>query len=271
MVQSALLICIAYFIISYLDPYVLSWQCLNRPIVVAPIAGLILGDFTTGIIMGASLESIFMGISAIGGQIPADATTASIIAVAYTILTGSSVEAGIALSLPIGTVMASFNNLFTPVWAAFAPHWEKLAVEKPKHFVWQTMSFSAVMVLVPTVVLFIAVAFGVEGLNSLLAALPAWVMNGVTAASSMMVGVGFAILTTMIWSKETGYFFIVGYVLAKYLSLGTLPIAILGVAVAVTLFLHDKQLIDLNKKIDEKRPASDSIENESNDVGKDFF
>lgn len=97
MVSAALQICLAYYIIAILDPYIMSWQCLNRPIVVAPLAGLILGDFKTGIIMGASLESIFMGISAIGGSIPADATTSSIIAVAYTILTGADIEAGLAI------------------------------------------------------------------------------------------------------------------------------------------------------------------------------
>lgn len=66
MASAALSVCIAYYLISVLDPTVMSWQCLNRPIVVAPLAGLLLGDFRTGIIMGASLESIFMGISAIG-------------------------------------------------------------------------------------------------------------------------------------------------------------------------------------------------------------
>ncbi len=95
MAQAALKISILYFIISFLDPYILSWQTLNRPIVIAPLAGLILGDFQTGIIMGAGLESIFMGISAIGGQVPADATTASLIAVSFTVLTGASQEAGI--------------------------------------------------------------------------------------------------------------------------------------------------------------------------------
>lgn len=53
MVSAALQICLAYYIISILDPYIMSWQCLNRPIVVAPLAGLILGDFKTGIIMGS--------------------------------------------------------------------------------------------------------------------------------------------------------------------------------------------------------------------------
>lgn len=250
MVHAAVQICIAYYIISLLDPFILSWQCLNRPIVVAPIAGLILGDFHTGIIMGAALESIFMGISAIGGSIPADATTSSVIAVAYTILTGSNTEAGLALALPIGAVMASFSNIFTPLWASLAAYWEKLAINgSPKKFMTQVFAVNALMPLVNTIVLFLAIAFGVESLNSALASLPHWVMAGLGAASGMMLAVGFAILTSMIWSKEVGCFFFLGYVLVKYLNLGTLPIAIIGAVVAITLFFAEKRTIDLKNSL----------------------
>ena len=69
-ITAAIICAVVYAVINWLDPYTLSWQCLNRPIVVAPLVGLLLGDFQTGIIMGASLEAIFMGISAVGGSIP---------------------------------------------------------------------------------------------------------------------------------------------------------------------------------------------------------
>ena len=44
----------------------LGMAMLSRPIVVAPLAGLLLGDVQTGLIVGASLESIFMGVVNIG-------------------------------------------------------------------------------------------------------------------------------------------------------------------------------------------------------------
>lgn len=250
MLEAAIKICIVYYIISLLDPILLSWQCLNRPIVIAPLAGLVLGDFKTGIIMGGALESIFMGISAIGGAIPADATTSSVIAVAFTILTGTDIETGLALALPIGTAMAAFAGLFTPLWASLSAYWGKLAVEgSPKKFTKQVIAVSAVTPLINVIVLFVAIAFGIEGLNALLASLPAWVMTGLGAASGMMLAVGFAILTSMIWSKEVGYFFFLGYVLVKYLELGTLPIAIIGGVIAITLFFSEKSVIDLKNTL----------------------
>ena len=251
LVQSAILISVAYFVMSTIDPYFLSWQCLTRPIVIAPVVGLLLGDPVQGIIMGAGLEAIFMGISAIGGQIPADPTSASVIAVAYTILTGADTQAGLALALPIGTAMAAITfSLLTPVWGAIAPHWERLAASgNTRRFNAQVMGVSVLMNLIPTTVLFFAVAFGVGGLNSLLAALPSWVMAGLSAAGGMMVAIGFAILVSMIWSREAGAFFFLGYVLVAYLKLDVIPVAILGTVAALTLFFIDRDIIQAKSKI----------------------
>lgn len=271
MASAALSVCIAYYIISVLDPTVLSWQCLNRPIVVAPLTGLILGDFKTGIVMGASLESIFMGISAIGGSVPSDATTSSIIAVAYTVLTGATAEEGLAIAMPIGTVLASFSSLISSAIASpLAPHWEKLATTNIKQYNIQTIAWMLIQPLIMTAILFVCVAYGVEGLNAALNALPSWILTGLTASSSMMVGVGFAILTSMIWDKEVCMFFFVGYVFAAYLGLGTLPIAIIGAAIAVTLFFIDKKNVDLRKEFEEKLSHATVSSDNTNDE-EDFF
>ncbi|MBS5955728.1 PTS mannose/fructose/sorbose/N-acetylgalactosamine transporter subunit IIC [Lacrimispora xylanolytica] len=257
----ALIGTLTYWIFFVLDPYILSWQCLNRPIVVAPILGLLLGDFQTGIIMGASLESIFMGISAIGGSVPADALSASIVAVCYTVLTGSDVETGLAIALPIGTVMASLSSILLSFSSALAPYWEKLALSgKPGRFLTQNLIFSGLIYPLPNVIIiFLGIAFGVTGLNSALAALPPFVMTGLTAASSMMVAVGFAILISMIWSKDVASFFFVGYVMAKILKMDSLSIAIIGGAIAITMFFYEKQLIDVKNSMvaSEQRPSDD--------------
>ncbi len=250
MAGAALKICIVYFLLNYIDEICLSWQCLTRPIVIAPLAGLVLGDFRTGIIMGAELEAIFMGISAIGGVIAADATLSSVIAVAYTILTGATIADGVALAFPIGTVLTTVNNLSMSLIAnPMAAYWENLAVKDLKKFAVQNYLFAAAMKLIPTAVVFIAVAFGVDGLNKLLGALPPFVMTGLGAASGMMIAVGFAILTSMIWDNEVGIFFFVGYVMVAYLHMDTLAIAIIGAAIAITMFFSHKRVIDLKKEL----------------------
>lgn len=246
MVQTGLLCALAWIIVNGIDR-VFSFQTFIRPIVTATLTGLLLGDLQTGIIMAASLEAIFMGISAIGGSIPADACASSIIAVAYTISSGSDIETGLALAIPIGTIMATVNEMYKPVLASLAPYWERLAGSgNVKSFRIQTILCGIFVDKLPQgIILFVAIAFGIGGLETFIASLPAWVMSGLSAASTMMTGVGFAILTSMIWDKEIGGFFFVGFVLAKYLELGTLPIAILATVVAMMYFYNQKQISEL--------------------------
>ncbi len=223
-----------------------GWQCLMRPLVLAPLSGLIMGDLTQGIIIGAALESVYMGISSIGGATPADPPTAAIITTAFAILTDAGMEAAIALSIPIGTVMASFNNLCTPIWAGLAPMLTKQITNgKVKQFEITAHLLNLAAVTVPGIACMAAIALGVEGLQAFLNMMPAWVMTGLGAASSMMMAVGFGILTSMIWSNDIGYFFFFGYVLVKYLSMDILAVAILGAIFAVTIFLSEKKLNDL--------------------------
>jgi mannose/fructose/N-acetylgalactosamine-specific phosphotransferase system component IIC len=261
MAQSALTVVFVYWLLSAMDFTFTSWQVFTRPIVVAPITGLFLGDFHTGIVMGAALESIFMGISAIGGSVPADALSSSIIAVAFTVLTGASVEAGLAIALPIGTLMASFNSIFFSLYAGLAPYWENLAAKgNMKNFGFQVILFDLFFARIGSMIaLFMAVAYGVAGLNSFLATLPVWVMVGLGKASGMMTAVGFAIITSMIWNKEVGAFFFVGFVLAKYLSMPTLAIAILAGVVAVMYFFNEKKFVDLHNAGATRKPESEDF------------
>lgn len=261
MAQSALLVVLAYFILQALDTTLTSFQVFTRPIVAAPLVGLLLGDFRTGIIMGAALEAIFMGISPIGGSVPADALTSSLIAVSYTVLTGGDVEAGLAIALPIGTIMASLNGLFFSMFAGMAPYWEHLAEKGDmKKFGIQLVLFDMfVQRLAAMVTLYLAVAFGVESLNAFLGSLPVFIMTGLGKASGMMTAVGFAIITSMIWNKEVGIYFFAGYVLAKYLSLPTLAIAILALIVAVGYFYNEKKFVDLKASLSAGKQGSEDF------------
>lgn len=266
MIQNGLLVALAWIIVNGIDR-VMSWQTFARPIVTATVTGLLLGDLHTGIVMGASLEAIFMGISAIGGSVPADACAASVISVAMTILTGCDTETGLALAMPIGTLMATVNEMYKPVLASFAPFWENLAANGEMKKMRALMIFFAIFVdkLPHTLILFVATAFGIEGLQNFIASLPSWVVSGLSAAGGMMTGVGFAILTSMIWSNDVGGFFFVGFVLAKYVGLGTLPIAILLAVVAIMYFLNDKKILDA------KTANAGAAVTESANDEEDFF
>ena len=248
MLQSALICTFVFWLAGAMDFTCFSWALFTRPLICGPITGLLLGDLRTGIIMGGAIEGIYMGVSNIGGSTPADPCPATIIAVAYSILTGSDIATGVMLSLPIGTLMQSFTNILTPFYASLSVYWEKLAASgNTKKMGRQVVLFDLFLQrIAQMLVLFLSIAYGIEGIQTVFNSLPGWVLNGFNAASGMMTAVGFAILMTMIWSKEVGGFFFVGFVLAKYLGLGTLPIAILLAVVALCVFLNEKRFIEIS-------------------------
>ena len=248
-VQAAIACVFAYLLVSMIDNY-MAWQTCVRPIVVGPLVGLLLGDLNTGIVMGASLEAVFMGISAIGGVVATDALTGTILSIAYVIRVGgdSAVDAGMTLAMTAGVLMNSFDNMMKPVWSMMAPFWENMAAEaNPKKFRIWNLCFAPVRFLPKAIVLFVAVAFGVSGLEAALAACPAWVLTGLSAASSMMTAVGFGILLGMIWDPQICAFYFVGFVCAKSLGLSSLGIAVIGVCIALTYFFVQKNIVDATK------------------------
>lgn len=67
------------------DSRVFGMCMLDRPLVLGPLVGLILGDLQTGIIIGASLELVMMGVVGIGSATPPDTVSGSILATVFAI------------------------------------------------------------------------------------------------------------------------------------------------------------------------------------------
>lgn len=83
---------------------------LSRPIVIAPVAGFLLGDVYTGLIIGAIFELFWMDRAPIGIYIPPNDSVASAFAAALAILAGQSLGAvtkeltalAVLLAVPFG-------------------------------------------------------------------------------------------------------------------------------------------------------------------------
>ena len=70
-VSQALIVSLAFYIIQNIN-FVMANPMLNRPLVLCPIIGGLLGDLTTGLLLGASLEVMFLGVINVGGATCAD-------------------------------------------------------------------------------------------------------------------------------------------------------------------------------------------------------
>ena len=61
-----------------------------RPIVIGPIIGLIMGDLKMGLMVGCTIELMFLGQVFVGTALPPEETFSTIIATAFACISGST-------------------------------------------------------------------------------------------------------------------------------------------------------------------------------------
>ncbi|MBQ3375140.1 MAG: PTS sugar transporter subunit IIC [Erysipelotrichaceae bacterium] len=247
--KEALLVALAYWGTWMLDS-ITSNQTCTRPIVLGTVTGLLCGDLKTGITMGALLEAAYMGISGIGGALAADYRSATAIAVGLTILSGLSIEQGIAIASPIGLLCLSLMQVTIAISNLLEGFYMK-ALERgdvKKYNLIMTLHMLFVQHLVDTAVVFLCILFGTEAISAVFGNIPAWILNGLSAAGGMLVVVGLGLTTQAIWQKNTIVYVLLGFVLAKFVGLSTVVIAIIGVIIAYLSFESDFRFENLAAK-----------------------
>lgn len=243
--------------------YVGQWN-FDRPLVTGMIVGLILGDLKTGLIVGGTLEFMFLGAVAVGGAQPPNMGIAGLIGVSFAILAGLETAAAVALAFPFAVAMQGLITILITAMSFLMRLFDKAIdqmkpqlIERYYHWIFGTSLFVLYFVIV-----FAPLQFGVEAAQAAVGMMPAKVIHGLSVAGGMMPAIGFAILLNMIFKKEFIVFTIVGFVLASYLGLPILAIAALGFAVAVYDFYGNRKVEVLEKKLDSKS---------SSKVGEDNF
>ena len=68
MIESILLAIVAF--IASIDEYTFGASMMGRPLFISPIVGFILGDLQAGVVIGATLELMFMGSIMVGSATP---------------------------------------------------------------------------------------------------------------------------------------------------------------------------------------------------------
>ena len=79
-----------------------GYYVLQRPVVAGFLVGLVMGDPVQGAIIGGTINLIFLGHMSVGGSIPSDMALAGYVGTAFALALNTSLEAALALALPIG-------------------------------------------------------------------------------------------------------------------------------------------------------------------------
>lgn len=225
----------------------IGFSMLNRPIVVGALVGLFLGDLQTGVVIGASLEAVFMGVVNIGGASAAEPGIATAVGTAFAILLGKGAEVALTLALPIGILGLQIKTvLYIFIVGMFAKRFDQLAAEgKDRQIVLLHYGLWAVNWLLYSMTAFLGILFGSDAVSALLEAIPPVVMNGLTVCGGLLPAVGMAMLMKMLWDQKICMFYFLGFVLAAYLNLPLIALAVLGVIIAVSVGMNDYRMNEL--------------------------
>ena len=208
------------------------------------LVGVVLGDPMTGLQMGATVQLMSFGVAGLGGSSVPDYNEAGMSGTASAVLAGQDFSVGLAVGIAVGMLFMQ-ADIVCKIFNGFVGKWSQNYARQGNYkMMIRTIYLGPIVYgLFSFVPVFIAVYFGVDIVNLILEAMPAWFTTGLSVAGGMLPVVGMAMLLTYMPAKKFISFLIVGYVLASYVGLAVLPIALIGIACAYEYYkLHANDL-----------------------------
>ena len=206
---------------------------LYRPLVAGSLVGLVLGDFQQGMIIGATLELMWLGVTAVGGYTPPDTISGAIVGTALGILSGHGVTAGVAIAVPVAVITQQLDVLAKTADIYFVKKADRDSesgdISKIGLYHYSSL---IVIILFKVVPIFAALVLGANYIKDLFDKIPSVIMTGLNVAGGILPAIGFAMLLNMMLKKKMWVYMLIGFVFAAFLKLSTIGIALLGVAIA---------------------------------------
>lgn len=209
----------------------------NMSVTPAWFVGLALGDPVTGLAVGAIVQLMSLGVAAMGGASVPDYPTAAIIGAVVAITSGQEASVGVAAGIAVGmlglqldVIAKTANGFLGRTSQRFA---EEGKYSQMKSVLFLGPVFYGLTAAIPT---FAVLLFGADAVNAFLSVMPSWFTTGLSIAAGILPVVGLAMLLSFMPMKKFIAYAIVGFVLAAYLQISILPIALLGAAAAIEYY-----------------------------------
>lgn len=194
-------------------------ESLYQPIVMGPVIGAILGDVTTGLIVGGTYQLMTIGNMPVGGAQPPNAVIGGIMATVLAVTLGLSPTVAVATAVPFSLLgqygVTLIFSLMSPVMAVADRAAQDADTKKIERLNYLAMAGLGLIFAIIVTLFFIGGAtFGQTVVDSI----PDWLMGGLSAAGGMMRYVGFAILLKVMVSREMWGFYFMGFALANIVA-----------------------------------------------------
>jgi len=231
----AIWIALAAYLSVSVWPLGVGYFTLYRPLIAGTIVGLILGDVRQGMAFGAALNAVHLGFVSTGGSLPSDLATAGYIGTALALSSNLTVEAALAtFGIPLG-VLGGFLWFGRMTLGSIFVHWADARAAKgdvrgvTAINLWAGQGMLFVFYALPT---FLVVYLGQRGIDTLLAWLPARLIDALAVVGGLLPAVGIGLLLRSMAKWRQIPYFVVGFLLVLYLDLPILVVGLLGACVA---------------------------------------
>ena len=210
---------------------------LNRPLLAGCFAGIVMGDLAFGLTVGATLQLMVLGVSNFGGSSIPDFMSAALIGTALGVISGQGEEFGIGLVVPAGMLLVQIDVLARFANTFFQHQADKYAEEVNLKKI-EMMNILGVLMwgLSRAVPVFICLILGSKVVTSFVSYFPVWLSSGLKVAGGLLPAVGIAILLRYLPTKKYIPYLLMGFVLAAYLGVPMLGVAICGLALALLFY-----------------------------------
>lgn len=217
---------------------------LGKPLIIATIAGFIVGDVQTGIIIGCTLQAQYLGAVTIGGvsSLPPIGLTAWF-AVPLCVVSGLDAEEAAALCVAIcmagsavETLLRSVNN----VLKQFILHAGDTAVNNGnlKAGYWIPWTSNILTFVENFVIVMLFALLGQDVVVALVSALPVWVTGCMSVFTNLLPLLGFMmLLSVMLKNNLQWILFVFGFALVKVAGLDIITVTIISLAIAYLMYL----------------------------------
>lgn len=236
-VAQAILIALLYWISQAKIWY--GFSIMRMPLCIAPFIGLMFSDIPTALQVGATLQMIYIGSIAPGGNPPADEGLASCIAIPIALTAGIDPTVAISLAIPLGLLGVVLENVRKTLNTFFVHMADKYAAEGNVRGLQLSATLYPILLAFPMrfIPVFIACLFGPEAIQAFVNMLPERITHGLSAAGNILPALGFAITMIVIGKKQYLPLFVIGFFIVAYTGLSTVGIAIFG-ACAVLMIMQ---------------------------------
>ncbi|MDF9825740.1 mannose/fructose/N-acetylgalactosamine-specific phosphotransferase system component IIC [Breznakia sp. PF5-3] len=211
-----------------------GWNMIGRPIVAGAIIGLILGDITNGIMIGAAIQALYVGLVTPGMSVPGDVNFASYIGIPLAMVSGASAEYAVAISVPLSLLGVAAIYSVATFNAVFVHRQEKLIAEGNIIQARRIPIYSNIsQFIVRFIPIFIACYFGADYVPKLIALIPEQLGTVFQVLGGILPAVGFGLLIkyTLKQNHELIYV-LVGFIMIAVLKMPIVAVTILAVFVA---------------------------------------